>query len=213
MIDKPLTDQQQKVLEAIESLSSEQGFPPTLREIGQRVGLANVNAVRGHVAALEKKGYIGRDADKARSITVLHNPSALSHLKRKLHEVFRTNEGVLHRLVYGLALPTWHRTPHFTGPRLAWIEEVIDREVVEHGWTLLEKRIEPDAIVLVLAVWPNHSPEQVVRRLQTAGRVMWHLRPGKFEGKHLWGRGYVATTDLTLLDELAGQLCAGQPTS
>jgi len=63
---EPLTDQQEKVLATVEDYVARNGFPPTLREIGDALGLANVNAVRGHVSALEKKGYITKEPEKAR---------------------------------------------------------------------------------------------------------------------------------------------------
>ncbi|MHC4570346.1 MAG: LexA family protein, partial [Planctomycetota bacterium] len=93
-------------MEFVVEYLSERGFPPTLREIGDGTGLSNISAVRGHVMALEKKGYIRKDPDKARSIRVLRSPSAFSKLKRQLHEFARTDEGVLHKIVYGVGLAT-----------------------------------------------------------------------------------------------------------
>ena len=84
---RPLTDQQRKVLSFLEKYLHDHGFPPTLREVGQAVRLANVNAVRGHLSALEKKGYITKDPDKARSIRIIRPPSPLSLIKRKIHQV------------------------------------------------------------------------------------------------------------------------------
>ena len=52
MSTRPLTDQQDTVLTFITRFVQEHGFPPTLREIGDAIGLANVNAVR--VADLPK---------------------------------------------------------------------------------------------------------------------------------------------------------------
>ena len=56
---RPLTNRQSALLEFVVEYSSRRGFPPTLREIGNGTGLSNISAVRGHVMALEKKGYIG----------------------------------------------------------------------------------------------------------------------------------------------------------
>ena len=120
----------------------------------------NVNAVRGHLAALEKKGYINRSPDKARSIQVVPKPSALSRAKRKLHEVFRTDEGVYHRVVYGIAWTTRGKAPLLVGPKVEQLSAALDREAIEHGWTLLEKRIEPNHVVAIVETWPNHSPER-----------------------------------------------------
>jgi REP element-mobilizing transposase RayT len=203
---RPLTPRQGCVLEFVENHLRQNGYPPTLREIGQAVGLVNVNAVRGHLEAIEKKGYIAKDPDKARSIRVIHSPSPLSLLKRRLHEAFRTDEGVLHRVVYGLAWATWERTAYFEGARRDWMDDALRREATEHGWRLVEKQIASDHLVLVVEVWPNHSPETVVRRFQAAGQRMWRCHPRRFPGKHLWAPGYVATTDLAVLDDLRARL-------
>ena len=211
MADKPLTDQQQRVLEFLEDFSRRQGFPPTLREIGQGLSLANVNAVRGHVQALERKGYITREADKARSIRVVRPPTPFAWLKRKMHEVLRTDEGVMHTVVYGLAWATCQRVPYFVDERLKWMEQAIECETAKRGWRLLDTHIAPDHVVLVVEAWPNHSPELVVKRFQGAGQAMWVMHPGKFPGKRLWGRGYVATTDLELLGQLVAEFLKEQP--
>jgi REP element-mobilizing transposase RayT len=207
---RPLTSQQQNVLTFVEDFLRGHGFPPTMREIGDAIGLANINAVRGHLAALEKKGYITRAPDKARSIQVVHSPSAISRVKRKLHEVFHTDEGVFHRIVYGLAWATRRRAPLFTGPRREWMSEAIDREAIEHGWRILDKRIEPDHIVVVVETWPNHSPERTAHRFQAAGKALRRRHPGEFPGEPLWEKGYAVTTDLELLDDLVVKLLAGQ---
>jgi repressor LexA len=65
---RPLTPRQQTILDFVGEFSRDRGFAPSLREIGQAVGLTNISAVRGHVVALEKKGRIsrGRSAWSAR---------------------------------------------------------------------------------------------------------------------------------------------------
>lgn len=208
MDSRPLTGQQQNVLQFIQDFSERRGYPPTLREIGEAIGLTNVNAVRGHVEALERKGHITRTPDKARSIQLTGKPSALSHVKRKLHEVFKTDEGVLHRVVYGLAWATWRRMPLLTGPRAEWMKAAFEREAVEHGWTLTDCRIEPDHVVLVVETWPNHSPEKTVRRFQSAGRAVRRKHAHDFPGETLWEKGYAATTSLHLLESLVARLLA-----
>jgi len=138
-----LTQQQQKVLVFVREYSRRHGFPPSLREIGQGIDVVNVNAVRGHVSALERKGYIARTPEKARSLRVLEGPSRLSRLKRRLHQALGTNEGVLHQVVYGLAWATWRRRPHFVGQRRGWLAEALQGELIERGWQGLDIRIEP----------------------------------------------------------------------
>ena len=210
---KPLTSQQKTVLNFVSRFVEKHGFPPTLREIGDGVGLANINAVKGHLAALEKKGYITKTPDKARSIQLVHSPSRLSRVKRKLHKVLGTDEGVFHRIVYGLAWTTQHRAPFLTGSLSGNLRRVIDREAVEHGWTILELRIKPDHVVVVIETWPNHSAQRTVQRLQSAGNTVKSRGSHRLPGKSLWGKGYVVTTDLELLDGLVDKLLKNEGTS
>ena len=113
---KALTAKQDNVLRFVEAFFQSHGFPPTLREIGDAIGLVNINAVRGHMAALAKKGYITKADDKARAIQIVHTPSSLSRIKKELHKILRTDEGVFYRVVYGLAWKTWQRKQYLGGP-------------------------------------------------------------------------------------------------
>ncbi len=212
MVQKPLTLQQKKVLECVDDHIRSEGFSPSLREIGQAVGIANVNAVRGHLTALEKKGYIDRQADKARSIRLLQTPSALSQLRKTIHKVLRTDEGVLQRVIYGVAWTTRKMRPLLTDKALSRVEKAFDREIVERGWRLIEKRVEADHCVFVLEVWANHSPEQVVKRFKTAARAAKVKHLNDFPRSLLWGKGYAATTEIELLDDLIERLIEQQKT-
>ena len=204
------TQRQQRVLDFVRSFLAEKGFPPSLREIGQAVGLANINAVRGHVAALERKGYISREADKARSLRLLQpSPSAFSRFKRRLHDLARTDEGVVSQVVYGLAWTTRGRAPYLTGPRAAAMRRAMEAEAAEHGWSILDLRIQPDRVAVVVQTWPNHSADQTVRRFQAAAKLLYAGEP-PHPAARLWAKGYVATTDPDLLDELAERLLGEQ---
>lgn len=205
---KPLTQRQRTILDFLTQHLKERGFAPSMREIGQEIGLNNVSAVRGHLAALEKKGYIARDADKARSIRILRSPSILSRLKKKLHQVARTDRGVIHRVVYGVALATWGGREFFTGERVRRMVERLDNRAVEHGWTIVESTIEPDHVTVTVAVWPNHSPELVARRIKSAGNSLARRYPGLCPDGLLWTGGYGVTTEPEQLDELMTMLLA-----
>jgi REP element-mobilizing transposase RayT len=88
--------------------------------------------------------------------------------------------------------------------------EAIDREAIEHGWTIRDKRIEPDHIVVVVETWPNHSPERTVHRLQAAAKAARRRYPDDFPTETLWAKGYAVTTDLDLLDDLVAKLLGNQ---
>lgn len=137
---KPLTTQQQKVLYFVETYLTRHGFPPTLRDIGDAIGLANVNAVRGHLLAIEKKGYITKTPDRARSIQIIKAPSPISRLKRKMHEVLKTDEGVFHQVAYGLAWTTYQRNPFLKGPARNLMIEAMDRVALSRGQAFPKRR-------------------------------------------------------------------------
>ena len=64
----------------------------TQKDVARALGRAE-NTASGIFRTLEKKGYIARTPDKARSIQVVGKPSAFSRFKRKLHQVLRTAQG------------------------------------------------------------------------------------------------------------------------
>jgi len=66
-----LSPRQKAILEYIEKSVQEKGYPPSVREIGEAVGLASSSTVHGHLSRLEKKGYIRRDPTKPRAIELL----------------------------------------------------------------------------------------------------------------------------------------------
>jgi repressor LexA len=65
-----LTPRQRQVLEFIEHEIRHRGYPPSVREIGEAVGLSSSSTVHAHLAALQDKGYLARDPAKPRAIEV-----------------------------------------------------------------------------------------------------------------------------------------------
>lgn len=68
-----ISSRQKTILDFIKSEVKEKGYPPSVREIGEAVGLASSSTVHGHLERLEKKGYIRRDPTKPRAIEILDN--------------------------------------------------------------------------------------------------------------------------------------------
>ena len=66
-----LSKRQQEILDYIKREVRDKGYPPSVREIGEAVGLASSSTVHGHLARLEQKGLIRRDPTKPRAIEVL----------------------------------------------------------------------------------------------------------------------------------------------
>jgi repressor LexA len=71
MPDRELTDRQRAVLDFIQHSIVSRGYPPTLREIGEKMGIRSTNGVNDHLKALEKKGYLAREDLKSRALRPL----------------------------------------------------------------------------------------------------------------------------------------------
>jgi len=65
-----LTDRQRRVLEVIQTSVKERGYPPSIREIGDSVGLASTSSVAHQLQSLEKKGFLRRDPNRPRAVDV-----------------------------------------------------------------------------------------------------------------------------------------------
>lgn len=66
-----ISNRQQAILDFIKTEVKDKGYPPSVREIGEAVGLASSSTVHGHLERLEKKGLIRRDPTKPRAIEIL----------------------------------------------------------------------------------------------------------------------------------------------
>ncbi len=65
-----VTQRQQRILEFIAETVRERGFPPTVREIGEAVGLTSSSSVHAQLANLERKGLLHKDPTKPRAMTL-----------------------------------------------------------------------------------------------------------------------------------------------
>ncbi len=71
-----LTQRQRRILEVIREAVHRQGYPPSVREIGQAVGLTSTSSVAHQLTTLERKGYIRRDPNRPRAVDVRPPDSA-----------------------------------------------------------------------------------------------------------------------------------------
>lgn len=69
-----LTHRQQQALDFISSCLDANGYPPTLREIGEHMGIKSTNGVNDHLKALERKGYLVREELKSRALRPVDAP-------------------------------------------------------------------------------------------------------------------------------------------
>src|SRR3569623_2905720 len=65
-----LTPRQHRVLEVIRDSVARRGYPPSMREIGEAVGLTSTSSVAHQLATLERKGFLRRDPNRPRAVEV-----------------------------------------------------------------------------------------------------------------------------------------------
>lgn len=68
------TERQRRILEVIRQFTAQQGYPPSVREIGERVGLSSSSTIHAHLKTLERRGLISRDPTKPRALRSEVNP-------------------------------------------------------------------------------------------------------------------------------------------
>src|SRR5512147_2138496 len=94
-----LTKRQEQTLDYIRKSIEERGYPPTLREIGEHMGIRSTNGVNDHLRALERKGYLRREDMKSRALKLVEDspPASVRTDEEDLIEV-----RVLGRVAAGL---------------------------------------------------------------------------------------------------------------
>jgi repressor LexA len=73
-----LTGRQREIFDFVSEYVHERGYPPTVREIGEAVGLASPSTVHAHLANLERAGLLKRDPTKPRALELIGRERAVS---------------------------------------------------------------------------------------------------------------------------------------
>lgn len=126
-----MTPKQAEILKVIKDHLHHKGYPPSVREIGQAVGLSSSSTVHGYLRKLEKKGYLRRDPTKPRAIEVLDLES---------ETVKCINVPLLGRVAAGLPLlavenkeELFTLPTHFTGTGEFFMLKVQGESMIEAG--------------------------------------------------------------------------------
>jgi repressor LexA len=136
-----LTGRQQQTLEFIRKSIDERGYPPTLREIGEYMGIRSTNGVNDHLRALERKGYLRREDMKSRALKLVEDPAPQSPrtppaTSREDGEVIEIS--VLGRVAAGLPLYAEENV----------IDTVrVDRMLVRGGKEVFGLRVSGDSMI------------------------------------------------------------------
>ena len=132
-----LTKRQSQTLEFIRHQIEERGYPPTLREIGEFMGIRSTNGVNDHLRALERKGYLRREDMKSRALKLVEE-SLPAPGKRPRDEEDLVDIQVLGRVAAGLPLLADENV----------VDTVrIDRMLVRGGREVFGLRVTGDSMV------------------------------------------------------------------
>src|SRR5581483_321922 len=83
MTEQTLTERQRQILEMIDKSMRDRGYPPSVREIGEAVGLTSPSTVHSHLNTLSRLGFLRRDPTKPRAIEVRYDPNSGAVLERR----------------------------------------------------------------------------------------------------------------------------------
>jgi repressor LexA len=83
MAEAELTAKRKEILDFIAEQQSKRGYPPSVREIGEAVGLTSSSTVHAHLSTLQRLGYLRRDPTKPRAIEVRYDPGSGASAERK----------------------------------------------------------------------------------------------------------------------------------
>jgi repressor LexA len=85
--DPVLTERQRQIFDFLTKYVDSHGYPPTVREIGEAVGLASPSTVHAHLANLERAGLLRRDPTKPRAIELRREPKAAPAPSADVHKL------------------------------------------------------------------------------------------------------------------------------
>jgi repressor LexA len=128
-----LTKRQEQTLDFIRQSIQERGYPPTLREIGESMGIRSTNGVNDHLRALERKGYLRREDMKSRALRLVGQEPEAAALDDNLLDV-----QILGRVAAGLPLLAEENV----------VDTVrIDRMLVRGGRDVFGLRVQGDSMI------------------------------------------------------------------
>ena len=132
-----LTKRQEQTLDFIRSSINERGYPPTLREIGEYMGIRSTNGVNDHLRALERKGYLRREDMKSRALKLVEAaPPAKARAANDDEEMVEIQ--VLGRVAAGLPILAEENV----------VDTVrIDRMLVRGGREVFGLRVSGDSMI------------------------------------------------------------------
>lgn len=137
---KQLSKRQLAILDFIKQEVKDKGYPPSVREIAEAVGLLSSSTVHGHLDRLEKKGFIRRDPTKPRAIEILDQSDDLSIGESNVIPFPVKQIPVIGKVTAGIPITATENiedyfplSSHFIGDNNVFILNVVGESMIEAG--------------------------------------------------------------------------------
>ncbi|GLV12489.1 transcriptional repressor LexA [Alicyclobacillus hesperidum] len=186
-----LTSRQRAILEFIRKNVREKGYPPSVREIGEAVGLASSSTVHGHLERLQQKGYLRRDPTKPRALELISHDESSPDTTQNVTDEAPVFAPIVGHVTAGLPITAVEDVQGYLPlPRdMVKDDEVFVLQIV--GESMIEAGIQDGDLVIVrrqasavngdIVVAMTEEDEATVKRFyREGGRV--RLQP---ENKHM----------------------------
>jgi repressor LexA len=132
-----LTARQEQTLDFIRKSIEDRGYPPTLREIGEYMGIRSTNGVNDHLRALERKGYLRREDMKSRALKLVEEHLPVT-TRAPLTEEDILDVPILGRVAAGLPLLAEENV----------VDTVrVDRMLIKGGREVFGLRVSGDSMI------------------------------------------------------------------
>ena len=161
-MQRPRGDNQQRILDYIKSEIQAKGYPPSVREIANAVGLKSTSTVHGHLQRLEKRGLLHRDAMKPRAMEVVGDPNFVRNTSTAVPVVGRVTAGVPilaeENLEDYVAIPEvmLGDGEHFI--LLVRGDSMIDAGILDGDYIVVRKQADANNGVIVVAMIDDSAP-------------------------------------------------------
>lgn len=177
-----LTKRQRQMLDHIQKFINENGYSPTLEEIGAMMGLSSPATVHKHLQNLESKGMVRRKANHSRALEL--PPSATAKPSKLLPMLGYVAAGAP---IEAVETPETMEVPReFTGRAESFVLKIKGNSMIDDGihdgdWIIVEKRETAQTGQTVVALVDNESA--TVKRYYAEGRGKVRLQPANSKMK------------------------------
>jgi repressor LexA len=179
-----LTERQRQTLQFIADTVTERGYPPSVREICEALGLASSSTVHSHMQALQRKGYLRIDPTKPRAVELLFDPeTGLAAERRPARSV-----PLLGRIAAGTPIlaeehveDIYPMPADLVGDGNVFMLEVKGDSMIEAGildgdYVIVRQQPTAHSGEIVAAMMPSEfgdSPEATVKRIRHRGSAIF----------------------------------------